>query len=620
MRSSNFKKITPGTELAKRFQMRTERKEGRFQRLLPWSLLAVAGVGFVAIVALAIFNNVERQRHNSLRLLTEKGAALIRSFEAGTRAGMAGIRRQDFKLQRLLSETARQPDIVHLIVTAADGRVLAHSDAGMMNSRYGSELDLRALPGPEGVNWRRFSDPEGREVFEVYRRFVPTLPAMGRHGMHRLRHPAPSAVQPPGDEGGEEPRIIFVGLDLGPVAAVERAEVRDAILTGTGLLLAGMAGIVLVFLGMRYSQARTSLFRIQAFSDKLVASMPLGLLALDSRETVTSCNPEAARLFRLPEADMAKRPVATFLPTEVLAVIERLREQGRVVETEVSLSEASETPRFLAVTAAVLKDENGQPAGSLLLFKDLTDLRVLRQEIERHRRLAAVGRLAAGVAHEIRNPLSSIKGFATYFRERYPDIPEDEKVARIMIQEVDRLNRVVSQLLDFARPVPVSIKAVNLGAFLADSLKLVERQAQERGVALQLACPPTVATVRLDPDRISQVLLNLYLNGVDAMPEGGKLTVSAGLENDGHAVRISVADTGEGIKPEHLAQVFDPFFTTKGAGTGLGLAIAHNIIEAHGGDMRIDSRPGRGTRISFCLPQKRGLQDAKDAGKNSGCR
>lgn len=605
----------PGIALALRDSMRNIPKDGRFQRLLPWGLLAVAAMGLSAIFALAILHNVERQKHNSLRLLLEKGAALIRSFEAGTRAGMGGLQRQEFRLQRLLSETALQPDIVYLIVTATDGHVLAHSEVAKIDSLHGADLDLRALQGPERLNWRRITGTDGAEVFEVYRRFIPSLPPMGRHGMHRPRlHDPAGPVSPPDDENLEGSRFIFVGLDLGPVAAVERAEVRNAIVTGAGLLLAGVGGIVLVFLGSRYSQARTSLSRIQAFSDKLVASMPLGLLAMDSRETVTSFNPVAAALLRLPAVYLADRPVAAVLPAAVLAVLDRLRGESRVVETEVALAGENGSTRFLAVTATALKDETGRPAGSLLLFKDLTDVRALRQEIERHRRLAAVGRLAAGVAHEIRNPLSSIKGFATYFRDRYAAVPEDDKIARIMIQEVDRLNRVVSHLLDFARPVRVSIKSVDLGAFLGDSLKLVESQALAGGITLQLDCSPMVAPVLLDPDRISQVLLNLYLNALDAMADGGRLTVTAGLDEARRLVRISVADTGKGIKPADLGQLFDPFFTTKGSGTGLGLAIAHNIIEAHGGEIRVDSHPGRGTCMSLLLPQKRALHDGKEPG------
>jgi two-component system sensor histidine kinase HydH len=587
-------------------------KDGRFQRLLPWGLLAAAAVGLSAIFALTIWHNVQRQKDSSLRLLLEKGAALIRSFEAGTRAGMGGQRRQEFKLQRLLTETALQPDIVYLIVTAADGRVLAHSELAQVGSRHGDELDLPAMAGAEMLHWRRLALPDGAEVFEVFRRFVPSAPPMGRRGMRGM-HPHDGADHgaPPGDEDLDAPRFIFVGLDLGPVTVVERAEVRNAVLTGAGLLMTGVGGLVLVFLGLRYSQARTSLSRIQAFSDKLVASMPLGLLAMDERQTVTAFNPVAAALLGLPLADWADRSIGAALPPALQAVLKRLEEEGPVVESEVSLSPQDGATRSLAVTGAMLKDEAGRPAGSLLLFKDLTDLSILRRELERHRRLAAVGRLAAGVAHEIRNPLSSIKGFATYFRDRCAAVPEDDKIARIMIQEVERLNRVVSRMLDFARPVKVSRKPVDLRAFLGDSLKLVERQAQAGGIALRLDCPESVGTVLLDPDRISQVLLNLYLNAVEAMVEGGRLTVGAGWSKDRRAVKISVADTGAGIEADHLTQVFDPFFTTKGSGTGLGLAIAHNIIEAHGGEIRVASRPGRGTCMSLELPQKRACQDGK---------
>ena len=256
----------------------------------------------------------------------------------------------------------------------------------------------------------------------------------------------------------------------------------------------------------------------------------------------------------------------------------------------------------LEVSASFFKDEAGTVLGLVTLFKDLTEVRLLKQEVVRSQRLATVGRLAAGIAHEIRNPLSSIKGFATYFKERYQEKPEDQQVSNIMIQEVDRLNKVVGQLLDFAKPVIIAKVSVSLKPFIEDSLKLVTRQAEEKGITIQTDFHSQVDFGFLDPDRINQVLLNLYLNAIESMNEGGCLSVTLSVLEDGEQIEIRVSDTGNGIRADDLAHIFDPYFTTKNSGTGLGLAIVHNILENHGGEIKVESRSGQGTTIRLLLP------------------
>jgi two-component system, NtrC family, sensor histidine kinase HydH len=224
----------------------------------------------------------------------------------------------------------------------------------------------------------------------------------------------------------------------------------------------------------------------------------------------------------------------------------------------------------------------------------------LRQELEKNRRLASVGRLAAGVAHEIRNPLSSIKGFATYFKEKYQDHAGDQEIAAIMIQEVDRLNRVVSQLLEFSRPLQLHLQRVPLAAYVAETFRLVEGQARDKGIAMHMEVADDGLAVDMDRDKMSQVLLNLYLNALDAMDTGGRLTVAAEGNSDGR-VHIRVSDTGGGIAPDHQPHIFEPYFSTKKSGTGLGLAIVHNIVRAHQGEILVESQPAAGTTIEIIL-------------------
>ncbi|EOU9620620.1 two-component system sensor histidine kinase ZraS [Klebsiella aerogenes] len=225
----------------------------------------------------------------------------------------------------------------------------------------------------------------------------------------------------------------------------------------------------------------------------------------------------------------------------------------------------------------------------------------LQEAMARKEKLMALGHLAAGVAHEIRNPLSSIKGLAKYFAERTPPGGEAQELALVMAKEADRLNRVVSELLELVRPAHLNYQPVDINALIHHSLQLVSQDAQSRGIELQFTPRPELTTIKADPDRLNQVLLNLYLNAMQAIGRDGAIHVSAS-EADRQRVKIVVKDSGKGMSDEELQAIFTPYFTTKADGTGLGLAVVQNIIEQHGGTIRAESQPGAGAIFTLWLP------------------
>lgn len=570
----------------------------------PWVLIGAVAV-LLPIFTFITIENINRQQEKSIQLLMEKGAALIRSFEAGTRFGMMGMQRGGFQLQRLLTETAQQPDIVYLFVADINGNILAHNDLEKVGKRVKNQSDLAEISTADRIFWRQVTRPDGGRVFEVYRKFNPTRrPGGMRHGTMMMggefQQPQNRRNMPP-EPGSQSQSIIFVGLDMTSIVEAQKADIRHGIIMGVILLLVGFAGITLLFLLQGYRATRASLMRIKAFSDTVVENMPIGLIALDDQHRIASFNQIAESILQLAYRDVIGKDAARTLPQQLWAAMERAQNQNQVIEAEIDciVKDGSFVP--LEMGASILQDENDRILGTVLLFKDLTEVRSLRKEVARSQRLASVGRLAAGVAHEIRNPLSSIKGFATYFKERYEDSPQDQKTADIMISEVDRLNRVVGQLLEFAKPVPVSPKPTSLKNLVADSVRLIEHQAAEKNITVKTLNSAKINEAVVDPDRINQVLLNLYLNAIESMEPGGELDVKLNQKDD-NRIEIKVSDTGGGIAGEDLSRIFDPYFTTKSSGTGLGLAIAHSIMEAMGGQIGVESLPGQGTTFSLTIP------------------
>jgi two-component system sensor histidine kinase HydH len=588
--------------------MFTQIKNKQFWTGVPlWALIGAVAV-LLPLFTFMTMASINRQQEKSIQLLLEKGAALIRSFEAGTRTGMMGMHRGGFQLQQLLTETAQQPDIVHLLVAGAAGEIIAHNNLKLVGTSYDNNVDLKKITEIKTLQWRILDYPDGTRVFEVYRKFTPTERPMGwMHGSGIMRR----RMQQFSDEReklnrsiDDSAKIIFVGLDMTAIEEAHRADIRHAVIMGLILLLVGIAGITLLFLFQSYRATRASLSRIKAFSDNVVENMPIGLIALDDRQRIAAFNHTAESLMQLSFHEVMGKAADQVLPPELCAEINFPEIEDQVIEKEIDCTVGNGHIVALEIGASLLADESGTHLGYVILFKDLTEVRALRHEIERSRRLASVGRLAAGVAHEIRNPLSSIKGFATYFKQRYQDVPEDQQTANIMIQEVDRLNRVVSQLLEFARPVSVSPKPTSFADLVTDSVKLIQQQAQDKQITINTRNSAKVDEIIIDSDRINQVLLNLYLNAIEAMEPGGKLRIEISDSKANGGLNIQVSDTGNGIPAEDLPKIFDPYFTTKSSGTGLGLAIAHNIVEAMGGTLEVKSEADVGTTVTLTLPME----------------
>jgi len=327
---------------------------------------------------------------------------------------------------------------------------------------------------------------------------------------------------------------------------------------------------------------------------------------VDREGKIAACNEQANGLLADAPAEAVGKEAFRVLPGPLMRLLEDVHGRPGPVEEDLQLASENGEQTWEVVAAAFADDEANE--GRILLARNVTGVRQMEKEVARSRHLNAIASLAAGVAHEIRNPLSSIKGFAVYFKKRLAGNREDEETADIMIAETERLNRVISQLIEFARPLVLKREAADLEDLVRQTVRLVRAEAEQNAVAVEIRAGKALSRAEVDPDKVRQVLLNIFLNALAAMPSGGRLSIL--LSRREASVEIEVSDTGEGISRENLPRIYDPYYTSKPAGTGLGLAVAQKIMDAHGGEIRVESPEGAGTRVTlrFPLVEKEGME------------
>jgi len=297
--------------------------------------------------------------------------------------------------------------------------------------------------------------------------------------------------------------------------------------------------------------------------------------------------------------DMHRRAMGKDLPQEIFndrIIIVGLR------MAELEQIQKDERKRTLIIAAALLILATGAIYFVFLLqnyYLVNTALEDMKEKVRKTEGFVAVGKIAASIAHEIRNPLSSIKGFAQYFKLRFK-AKKDAAYADIMIKEIDRLNRVITELLDYAKPTELNLKKQRLEDIISYSIKLLESDIKGKGINIKEEHEDNLPSVLIDKDQMTQAVLNILLNSIEAVDKNGEIMIDVKRVNDG--MQLSISDNGKGISKENVDKIFEPFFTTKKSGTGIGLALVKKIIDMHNGKIAIESKEGQGARFIIRLP------------------
>lgn len=567
----------------------------------PMILIGAILVLFPIFVYMTL-DRINKHKAQSIKLLLEKSTVLIKAFEAGTRTGMMNMGWNRVSLESLLQETAALPDIVYLFIVGKDSTILVHKNKKEEGKKYTSDVSINRILESETTGWRIIKDNNNNNVFEVYKKFSPIA-------LRTIKMPDGMGAMHYGQYGmgmtsdiDYKNTVIFVGLDMKLVEQADKDDFQHNIMMATILLLIGFTGFILVFIVQRYQTARSSLSRMKIFSDNLVENMPIGLIAIDNTGRIISVNPAAHKLLKIKLKKTEKELAEQVLPYQINDLVKAVLFEKQLIEKEIQIEEYKGKTKILDVIISPLVNKDESDLGSLMILRDLTEISQLKAEIETNKRLAAIGRLAAGVAHEIRNPLSSIKGYATFFKEIFEKESENYNIADVMIKEVDRLNRVVSELVELAKPIQMSKKPIMVQEIIKESIKLIENEAKNKHILIDMDMDDKINDIHADKDRLKQVFLNLFLNAIQSMEYSGKLSIQLTRNTISNMILIRISDTGSGIKKEDLSAIFEPYYTTKLSGTGLGLAIVNNIIKAHNGKISVDSKPGGGTAFTILLP------------------
>jgi two-component system sensor histidine kinase PilS (NtrC family) len=378
---------------------------------------------------------------------------------------------------------------------------------------------------------------------------------------------------------------------------------------GTFLVVAIVAG----GLAERFRSARAELEtqrrdleNLEIFKDLVFESVPTGLIAVDRRSTITAFNRAAATITGVAVERAIGRPwEAVFGHVVPLPPIHMQidKEPGGSARHEVTLHRTHAPAIPVRMTFSALYGADGERMGLICACEDLSAIRAMEERLRQADRLATLGRMSANIAHEIRNPLASLTGAIEVLAASGTAAELRDRLAGIVIKESGRLNAILRDFLEYARPAPLARAGVNVCEIIDEVLLLLERQAPPGTVKMARELPPSLEW-DVDPQQFRQAIWNLCLNAVQAMPEGGELRVTATAADSTLTVRI--ADTGDGIGAADIHHVFEPFFSTKPGGSGLGLALVHRVVQDHGGEVEVDSNPGAGTTFTVRIPRRRG--------------
>ncbi len=473
----------------------------------------------------------------------------------------------------LMQQISRYPGIQFIVLQAEDGIILASEGISRLTSIRSDAFLMNALQ--QNTLSSRLTEFDGQPIFECVRSFTFK---------------------------GEPLGLFRIGLKTDHLQQASNRMQRRLVIMSVVLGLFLLISINFLAINQNYQTIRQAYHRIQTYSSNILEHMADAVVAIDGEQRISLFNHAASELFGLAADEVIGRPCQLCFSANLAPLLDALQTGSTVKDIEQSIT-LNGRRLVLSISTSVLKNEQGQIESAFAVINNLTEKRQLEETVRRKEKLTAMGQLASGVAHEIRNPLNAIGMIAQRLaREFEPRAGSDEyrELTKIVVTEVRRINDIIQQFLKFARPPKLQLSATDVTLMIDNTVKLVASQAREKKIEI-VTDFGQLPTVMIDQNQMQQVLLNLIQNAMEAIHGAGKITISTGLSREREVV-IRIMDTGIGMNEETQSKIFNLYYTTKPQGTGLGLSLVHQIISQHDGHIEVESAVGKGTTFSIYLP------------------
>jgi two-component system sensor histidine kinase HydH len=515
-------------------------------------------------------------------LLAEKSyaAAVRRSKGQGAVVVVASAAylesfKKEIGIGYLIQKIGQQSGVDYIVLQSSEGIVLASRQVGRMLKIEEDPFLQSALEDQAAQS--RITSFEDKDVLEVVKAF----------------------------ESEEIPSGLFrVGLSLEGYRQVAWAFQKQMMLYSAILFFLGLLIIGMVIVNQNYFVLQRSYRDIKTLTGNVLESMHSAVVVVNQEGKIVVLNRLAEDLFGVSRDHAVNRDYSVVFPQDTCLLLPALAEKRTSREVEIRYRTLSGEEKTLIIGTSCLFDENKEFKGAVAVIHDVTELKKYEEEAKRAERLSAMGNLAAGVAHEIRNPLNAISITAQRLGSEFvpkKDLEEYKSFTQLILNEIKRLDDIINQFLSLAKAHELNLAPVDMSGFLNELVDLAQIEADQRGINVNRSID-RLAEIRVDREELKKALLNIMLNGIQATDSGGTLAIRAHVTDDHKLVVIEIEDSGKGIPPERLSRIFQPYFSTKEKGTGLGLSIAYRIVSDHRGKIEVTSEVGKGTVFTVKLP------------------
>ncbi len=572
-------------------------KEGLTKKVNRYFLLGEKNIFLTLVItiflALLLFfltgQEVKRERKSLMELAQSEGLNIAFSIQT---LGPRFVLNENALKEILI--LLKKEGVNYIDICDDQGRIFLSTEEGRINRRIN-------IPHQGKINIINTQDRNGSRVLQVIKPF----------NQDSSRVLGIWKILPIGNS------YLVVGIDL------ERyydrlSETRRRIILNYSIIMAlVLLGIYIIYKLQETHIVKKTLSEMKDYTSKILETIDDAVISVDRQGIIQSFNRKSEEIFGQKKDEVIYKDCQKVLNliSGGECIFKKCLRDGVNINQEIVLGEEGLKKKFIEISTSFLTDETGKTSGLVAVIRDVTEWKELNEEIARNKRLAALGRLSAGIAHEIRNPLSSIRGLAQFIAHTFSAEDERRVDLNTIIQEVDRLNNLVIQVLDYARMKRPNLSYFSLTELIREIVELFQKQIDRKKIEFCLHFASSEVFLEADKDQIRQVLMNIIINAIQAIVKEGKIKIETEelVYKGKSTIKLVVEDTGMGIPEQDLPHIFDPFFSTKDQGSGLGLSIVFTLVEGHQGEIKVESKEGRGTKFIIFLPQKGGNRFAKNS-------